>query len=107
MTKPCKVTVDAGVCKMKTVITATANDETGMIELDIQSDCPSILKMSWSIKPICPYSEIGSSINETEVYKMANEKIPHSACPVPCGIIKAIEVAGGLGIKRNVTITVE
>ncbi|MCL2148212.1 MAG: hypothetical protein FWH47_02620 [Methanomassiliicoccaceae archaeon] len=107
MSDECKVTVDAGVCKMITVITAKSNPDTGMIDIDIQSDCPNVLKMSWSVKPICPYTEVEAAMNETEIYKYASDALPHAACPVPCGVIKAIEVAGDLGLKRDVTIKVE
>jgi len=107
MSDECKVTVDAGVCKMKTVIIAKANPETGMVELEIQSDCAHILKMSWSVKPICPYTEVEEDMNKTDIYTLASEALPHAACPVPCGMIKAIEVAGGLGLKRDVTIKIE
>lgn len=107
MSEECKVTVDAGVCKMKTVILAKSNDSTGMVELEIHSDCPNILKMSWAVQPICPYSEVEAAMNETDIYKLASERLPHAACPVPCGMVKAVEVAGGLGLKRNATITIE
>jgi hypothetical protein len=107
MSNECKVTVDAGVCKMRTIITAKANPDTGMVDVDIQSDCPNLLKLSWSFKSVCPYTEVEAPMKETEVYKAASEVIPHAACPVPCGMIKAIEVAGGLGLKRDVTIKVE
>ena len=40
-----KVTVDAGVCKMKTIITAESND-IGEVDYQIESDCPFILKIS-------------------------------------------------------------
>ena len=103
----CKVTVDAGVCKMKTVITAVRNEETGMVELDIKSDCPNILKMSWFLKPICAYSEVESDFCESDIYKLADEYLPHTACPVPSGMVKAVEVAGGLGLKRDVHMTIE
>ena len=92
---------------MITVVTAKPNPDTGMVELEIQSDCPNVLRMSWTLKPICPYTEVEGEMNETDVYKLASESIPHAACPVPCGMIKAIEVAGGLGLKRDVTIKVE
>jgi len=92
---------------MNTVITANMDSETMMVILDIKSDCKAVQKIADSIKPICPYSEIGSHIYETEVYKACNECLPHAACPVPCGMVKAIEVAGGLGLKRNVTINIE
>jgi len=107
MTDRCKVTVAAGVCKMNTVITAVQNPETGSVDLDIQSDCANILKMSWTLKSVCPYTEVEAAMNESDTYKCASECIPHAACPVPCGIIKAIEVAGGLGLKRDVSLKIE
>ena len=45
MSEQCMVCVDAGVCKMKTLIIAKEND-MGMVEIEIKSDCPNILKMS-------------------------------------------------------------
>ncbi len=97
--------VDAGVCKMKTVIRAVQSDDM-MVGISIDSDCHNILKMSWGIKSINPYTEIESKICETDVYKRANETLPHAACPVPCAIIKAVEVASDMGIKRDATITI-
>ena len=106
MGKECWVNVDAGVCKMKTRIHA-AQQEDMMVRIDIESDCHHILKMSWRVQPINPYSEIESRICDTDVYKWANEVLPHAACPVPCAIIKAVEVASDMGIKRDVSITIE
>jgi hypothetical protein len=105
--KECKVTVAAGVCKMNTIIIAQGDEETGMVVLNVTSDCPNVLKMAWGLKPICPYTEVDAEMNKTEVYKLASEALPHAACPVPCGMMKAVEVAGGLGLKRDVTIKVE
>jgi len=107
MSDECKVTVDAGVCKMKTIIFAKANPDTGMVDIEIKSDCPNVLKMSWKLTSICPYSEVEAEMNKSEVYTLASDALPHAACPVPCGVIKAIEVAGDLGLKRDVTIKVE
>ncbi len=105
MSDECTVRVDAGVCKMITIIHAKDNG-MGAVELEIQSDCPNVLRMSWIVKPICPYTEVEAAMCETEIYKWASERLPHAACPVPCAMVKAVEVAGGLGLKRNVTIEV-
>ncbi len=105
MAKECTVRVDAGVCKMVTTIHAKEN-EMGMIELDIQSDCPNVLKLSWIVQPISPWTEVEAAMNETDIYKWASDRLPHAACPVPCAMIKAVEVAGDLGLKRNVTIEI-
>ena len=100
----CKICVDAGVCKMITVITATT-DEMGMVKLDIKSDCPNILRMTWNMETFSPYSEVEAEFYKSEVYKLAQETpIPHTACPVPSAMVKAIEVAGDLGLKRDVSI---
>ena len=106
MGKECTVTVDAGVCKMRTVIHAVQGDDM-MVNLTLESDCHNILKMSWKFQPVNPYTEIESPICESDIYKWANDVLPHAACPVPCALIKAVEVASDMGIKRDVSITIE
>ncbi len=102
----CKVTVDPGVCRMNTVILASM-DEDMNVKLEITSDCPSIKKLAEKLPPISPYTEVGNHFLESQIYQTANDTVAHLACPVPCAIVKAVEVAGGLGLKRNVTITIE
>ena len=99
----CRVCVDAGVCKMKTLIIAKDNG-MGLIEIEIKSDCPNILKMSWKLEPMSPYAEVEAPFDKSSVYKLAANDIPHTACPVPAGIVKALEVAGDLGLKRDSVI---
>ncbi len=99
----CKICVDAGVCKMKTLITAKDNG-MGLIEIDIKSDCPNVLRMSWKLEPMSPYAEVEAPFDQSSVYKLASDAIPHTACPVPAGIVKALEVAGDLGLKRDSSI---
>ena len=99
----CKICVDAGVCKMKTTITAKTND-MGLVELDIKSDCPKVLKMSWGLEPMSPYAEVEAKFSESTIYKLADNTIPHTACPVPGAMVKALEVAGDIGLKRDVSI---
>lgn len=99
----CRVCVDAGVCKMRTLITAKDNG-MGLIELDIKSDCPNILKMSWRLEPMSPYAEVEAEFNKSTIYQLANDAIPHTACPVPSAMVKALEVAGDLGLKREAVI---
>ena len=66
-----------------------------------------VLRMSWGLKPICAYTEVEANVFSTDVYKLADECIPHAACPVPAGMIKAVEVASDMGVKRDVSIKIE
>lgn len=100
----CKVTVEAGVCRRTTVIHAKSNDDM-TVSITIESDCPMVSKTP--VPDIVPWEEIGLPMNETEVYKWASQNLAHAACPVPCGIIKAVEVAGDLGLKRDVVMRIE
>ncbi len=102
----CKVTVDAGACKRTTVITAVG-DDMGVVTITLDTDCEYLQKMAEHLEPITSYLEVEAPINTTETYKLANDHLPHAACPVPCGIIKAIEVAGDLGLKKHVSINIE
>ncbi len=45
-------------------------------------------------------------INENPIYVCAGQHLPHSACPVPCALIKGLEVASGLGLKKDVHMTI-
>ena len=102
MSKACRLVVDAGVCKKRTLV--TAEEDMGMVRVDIKSECPNVLKLSWGLQPVSAFSEVEARISESEIYRLAEETIPHAACPVMAGIIKAIEVAGGLGLKRDCAI---
>jgi hypothetical protein len=40
------------------------------------------------------------------VWELATKYCPHAACPVPVGILKAVEVEAGLALAANVSIEV-
>jgi len=100
------VNVEAGVCGMGSKITATLSDDMMSVNVVIDSACPMVQKMS-PIEGLNPYEAVGTPFNQSEVYCKAAECLKHTACPVPCGIIKAIEAEAGLGLKKPVSITFE
>ncbi len=91
---------------MKTTIIAKMDDEMN-VKFEIHSDCKSVMKFADKLQPVSPYTEVGNHFFDSEIYKTANGTIAHLACPVPCAVVKALEVAGGLGLKKNVTLTIE
>lgn len=95
--------VKAGVCGKTTRITATPSDDMMSVTVRIESDCPMVSKVP-IIEDIACYEEVGTPFNESKVYAWASENIRHTACPVPCGVVKCIEAAAGLGLKKPVSI---
>ena len=73
MSEQCMVCVDAGVCKMKTLIIAKEND-MGMVEIEIKSDCPNILKMSWRLEPMSPYAEVETQTRQLHLVRQRRER---------------------------------
>ncbi|NLW70377.1 MAG: hypothetical protein GX061_04780 [Eubacteriaceae bacterium] len=97
--------VTAGVCKFKTVIQAESDGE-GKVELKITSLCPQCKRMEKTITAADPYAELfGAGDNEGEsVYEKAQRLAVHKTCPVPLGILKAIEAAAGLALPVSASI---
>ena len=101
-----KAKVDAGICGMSAEITALSEEQFGPVELDIDTDCPHIQKLAEELTEISPFEEISFRGEGPKTLRMAAKHCQHAACPVPAGIIKAIEVASGMALPKDATIKV-
>ena len=100
------VKVMSGICGMITEIRATSEDTTGMVNLEINTRCESIQKLAGDLKAVNPIEEISFSGKGPKTLRMAAKHCKHAACPVPSGIVKAVEVASGLALPKDVSIKV-
>ena len=99
------VKVDAGVCRFKTVVIASM-DENMDITYRVKSECPNVREVCKKIGPLPVFDIIAMPFTDNEIYKGCAE-LPHVSCPVPCAMIKAAEAAGELALKKNVTLEFE
>lgn len=74
------------------------------VRLSIQSDCKSCLRLGTALAEVEPFREITYRGEGPLTLQLASQILPHPACPVPAGIIKAIEVAAGLALPANASI---
>lgn len=95
--------IQAGACGFTTVVNAT---EIGShkVELSIESACPHVKKLAESLSVVDAYKELSCRRGTTSIIAAALQHCTHAACPVPSGIVKAMEVAAGLGVACDVTI---
>jgi hypothetical protein len=84
----------AGVCGFTTVIETTLEGE--VCKIAIQSDCAAIQRLGQALTEVNPYQEISWRRKTPLTMEMAAKYCTHAACPVPVGIIKAIEVESHL-----------
>jgi len=86
----------------------TATVETVMdgknCKIMIASDCSAIQKLAQELTQVNPFQEISFRRSTPVILQMGAKYCNHAACPVPVGIIKAVEVAAGLALATDVTI---
>lgn len=73
----------------------------------IESDCDAIQRLAEELTEVEPFSEISFRRGMPSTLAMGVEHCHHAACPVPVGIIKAIEVEAGLALPANAVIELE
>ena len=103
-----KATIQAGVCGFVTAVEARMDEDDPMLcHLTIHSDCEAIQKMGKALTEVNPYKEISFKRATPQTYQAAFEYCTHAACPVPAGIIKAVEVEAGLALPVDVKIEIQ
>ena len=98
--------VQPGVCGFETEIDAAADDAMNVV-LRIRSACPQVTRLGQTLPQVSGLELLRRPIHETSVYRAAGAARTHAACPVPCAIIKAIEVAAGLALPQDVHIAID
>ncbi|MBS1250876.1 MAG: hypothetical protein MAG431_02473 [Chloroflexi bacterium] len=101
-----KVKIDAGICGFHTIVEAEKL-ENYKVKLNIESECPDIENLAEELKEVDAFSEISFRRGIPETLQKGQEFCAHASCPVPVGIIKAIEVTAGLALPKDAIIKVE
>lgn len=100
-----KAIIDAGICGFKTTCVATKNAD-GSVALSLESGCKAVLKLGEQLKTVDPYKEISWRRALPLTHELAPKCLSHPACPVPAGVIKAIEVEASLALPKDVSIII-
>ncbi len=97
-----KAEIFAGVCGFSTKVEAQKNDNG--VHLEITSECAAIQKLAQELSEVEPFQEISTRRGMPRSLEMGHKYCTHAACPVPVGIIKAVEIAAGLALPKDVEI---
>ncbi len=97
-----KVVVFSGICGFSTEIIAE-KAEAKRINIKIKSECEMVKAMAQDIMTLEMMAAFTGFMNNP-VYRAASRHLRHVACPVPSGILKALEVEAGLCLPKDVSI---
>ncbi len=92
----------AGICGFKTEVETRM--EGTQCTIQIKSDCEAMQRLAEELREIDPFREISFRGDGPRTLKLGTQYCTHTACPVPVGIIKAIEIEAGLALPADVTI---
>jgi hypothetical protein len=92
----------AGNCGFTTRVETTMNGR--VCKVQITSDCAAIQRMAEELTEVDPFKEISFKRAMPRTHEMGIKYCTHAACPVPVGIIKAIEIEAGLALPTDVSI---
>jgi len=95
--------IESGICGFCTTVTTTSEDSR-KVRVEFETDCGYVEQLADALTEVDPFREISYRGEGPVTLKLAAEHLVHPACPVPAGIIKAIEVEAGLALPRDATI---
>ena len=97
-----KVVVNCGACGFSVTVRASKGRDR-KIALEIESECPMAKKMGEEISSLDVAAYFSGFLNNP-VYRSAARHLKHVTCPLPGGILKAVEVEAGLNVKKDASI---
>ena len=99
-----KSTIDSGVCGMTTTVIATT-DDARTVRLEFESDCGYVQALAEELTEVDAFREISYRGEGPLTLRLAPKHLVHPACPVPSGIVKAVEVASELAAPKDAHIS--
>jgi hypothetical protein len=100
-----RAVIHAGICGFTTSVETKMDGD--LCTIKIESECAAIQRLSTHLQQVDPLREFTFRGDGPETYDLARKYCSHAACPVPVGIVKAIEIEAGLALPSDVTIQLE
>lgn len=102
-------TIDAGICGFQTQITAEG-DDLQMVTFEVATGCERIRAYAAALAangPVDGYGELAAG-NDGVVLREARIAAKNlcAGCAVPMGAFKAMQVAAGVALPKDVTIKI-
>ncbi len=104
-----KSEIAAGICGFHTTVRATSEDDQH-VAFDLETDCEKIRLLADCLEdkgPLDAYQEINPA-SQGLLMQSVRETLTGccAGCAVPVGLFKAMQVAAGLALPRDIHITI-
>lgn len=100
-----KTIVEPGACGLNVVVLAELNDRQ-LLNIDFHTACKFVTGMKDEFKELNWKKGIFSKIHDSYIYEVCSKHLKHVDCPVPCAILKTIQVLLGIALEQETIIRV-
>lgn len=97
-----KAEIDSGICGFTATVRTRMEGRKCVVE--VESDCDAIQRLGQELAEVDPFQEISFRGEGPRTLRLGTKHCYHTACPVPVGIIKAIEIEAGLALPADASI---
>jgi hypothetical protein len=94
--------INSGICGFTATVETRMDGSRCTVTVD--SDCDAIQRLAQELTEVEPFQEITFRGEGPRTLRLGAKHCYHPACPVPVGIIKAIEVEAGLALPADAAI---
>lgn len=98
------VNVDPGACRLLSQVIGWIDDD-GLLRVEITSDCKFVTEFGKRLPPLDVMEVLKMPYSENHIYVQGGKTLKHATCPIPLAVLKCLEVAGGMGVKKDVHLT--
>lgn len=95
--------IHAGVCNFTTIVHVESEDAQNAT-IQITTECPNLKPLEAQPLEVDGFVECFGKVGDGAIFEWCRKYCKHAACPVPTGIVKAVEVACELALPKDVTI---
>ena len=97
-----KAEIFAGNCGFSTQVETSM--EGKLCKIQMTSECAAMRRLAEELTEVDPYKEISFRRAMPKIHEMGHKHCTHAACPVPVGIVKAVEIEAKLALPTDVSL---
>jgi hypothetical protein len=101
-----KAMVSAGACGYSAVI-EIRKLQGRRLAVEMSSECTMLQAMAKELRELDWGGGVLQSFATSKVYRAAEKYVRHASCPIPCAVLKTIEVEIGIALPNKVEIEIE
>lgn len=98
-----KIRINPGACGFEALVELKQKDKNS-VSVTIASQCKMVDKLGQELNELAMMDAFRHLLGNP-VYVKGAACLKHAACPVPSGILKALEVEAGFNVPSDITMT--